>query len=68
MNYPGIALFPDLLEESQRELERERERQRRIREARAAQRVERRSRFAALTPRLRRALQRDPCRPLVEGC
>ena len=31
MNYPGIALFPDLLEESQRELERERERQRRIR-------------------------------------
>jgi hypothetical protein len=68
VNHLDIALFPDLLEESRRELERERERNRKIREALAARRVERHSRFAALTARLRHALQRDPCNPLVEGC
>jgi hypothetical protein len=68
VNYLDIFLFRDLLEESRRELDREREQQRRIREALAAQRVERPSRFATLTARLRHALQRDPCRPLVEGC
>ena len=68
MNYLDIALFPDLLEESRRELERELERKRQIREARAARLVDRPSRFASLASRLRPALQRDPCRPLVEGC
>jgi hypothetical protein len=63
-----IFLVPDLLEESRRELERERERKRQIREALAARRVDRPSHFATLTARLRHALQRDPCRPLVEGC
>ena len=69
MNHLDIALFPDLLQESRRELERELDRKRQIREARAARLVvDRPSRFATLTARLRPSLQRDPCRPLVEGC
>jgi hypothetical protein len=68
VNHLDIFLFPDLLEESRRELERERERDRQIREALARRRVEQPSRFATLTARLRQPLQRDPCRPLVEGC
>ncbi len=68
MNHLDIALFPNLLEESRRELERERERKRQIREALAARRVEQPSRFATMTARLRHAFRRDPCRPLVEGC
>jgi hypothetical protein len=68
VNHLEIALFPDLLEESRRELHRQRERERQIREALSARRVERPSRFAALTARLRSGLQRDPCPPLVEGC
>lgn len=68
MNYLDIALFPNLLEESRRELERERERKRQIWEALSAQPVDRASRSVTLTARLRHALQRDPCRPLVEGC
>ena len=66
MNYLEIALFPDLLEESRRELERERERKHRS--GTRARRVERPSHFATLTARLRHALRPDPCRPLVEGC
>ena len=68
MNYLDIALFPDLLEESRRELERERERKRQIREALATRRVERPSRFATLAARLRDALKRNSYRPLVERC
>ena len=68
MNYFDIALFPDLLEESRRELERERERKRQIREALAARGVERPSRFATLTARLRHTLKRNSYGPLVEGC
>ena len=69
MNHLDIALFPGLLEESRRELERERERKRQIREALAAQlRVERPSHFATLTARLRDALKRNSHRPLVERC
>ena len=51
-----------------RELERERERQRQIREARAARRAERPSRFATLAARVRHALQPGPCPQLAEGC
>jgi hypothetical protein len=68
VNYLDIALYPDLLEESRRELDRELERKRHIREVLAARRVERPSRFAALTKRLRHAVQRDERRPLAEGC
>ena len=68
MNYLDIALSPDLLEESRRELERELERKRQIREALAARRVERPSRFATLTARLRDAFKRDSYRPLVDRC
>jgi hypothetical protein len=68
VNHLDIALFPDLVEESLRELDRERERRRQIREALSARRVDRPSRFATLTARLRRALQRNPSRPVVEGC
>ena len=68
MNYLDIALFPDLLEESRRELERERERKRQFREALAARRVERPSRFATLTARLRHPLKRNSYGPLVERC
>jgi len=72
MNFLGVRLItPDLLEESWRELEREREQQRRIQEARDARRAERPSRFATLTAQLRRALrsdalQPDPCPPVAE--
>ena len=68
MEFLGTHLTPDLLEESRRELEREREQRRRIQEARDARRAERPPRFAALTARLRNALRPDPCPPLVEGC
>jgi hypothetical protein len=67
VNHLDITLVPNLLEESRRELERERERKRQIREL-AARRVERPSRFASLTARLRDALKRNSYRPLVEGC
>jgi hypothetical protein len=72
MNFPGVRLItPDLLEESWRELERERAQRRRIQEARDARRAERPSRFATLTARLRHALQTDelqpdPCAPVAE--
>ena len=68
MNHLEFALFPDLLDESRRELDRELERKRQIREARAARLVDRPSRLATLTARLRRSPQRDSRRPLVEGC
>ncbi len=68
MNYLGMYLTPDLLEESWRELERERERQRQIQEARAARRAERPSRIATLAARVRNALQPDRCPQLAEGC
>jgi hypothetical protein len=69
MNFLGVRLItPDLLEESWRELERERRQQRRIKEARDARRARRPSRFAALTARLRNALQPEPCPPVAEGC
>ena len=68
MNYLDISLFPDLVEESRRELDRERERKRQIRETLAARRVERHSRLAALTARLRGALKRNSYRPLAERC
>jgi hypothetical protein len=68
MNYLGVFPLPDLLEESWRELARERQRQRQIQEARAVRRAGWPSRFATLAARLRRALQPDPCLLLVEGC
>jgi DNA-binding protein H-NS len=70
MNVIGMNMYPhiELLEENRRELERERQLRQQIREARAARRAERPSRFAALTARLRRPLQSDPCPPLVEEC
>jgi hypothetical protein len=69
MNYLGIGLTPDLLEESRRELDRELERKRHIRDALAGRSVERPSRFATLTARLRRpGVEPAPCPPLVEGC
>jgi hypothetical protein len=68
VSYFDINPLPALLEESRRELERERERKRQIREALAARHVERPSRLSIVTARLRHAFQRDPCRPLVEGC
>jgi hypothetical protein len=71
MNYLGIHLAPNLLEESWRELERERELQRTIRARRAARREEQRagrpSRFATFAARLRHPLRPVP-RPLLEGC
>ena len=68
MNHLDIFLAPTLLEESRRELERERRRQWQIREARAEQRAARPSRFAMLTARLRPTVKPDPCRPLLEAC
>jgi hypothetical protein len=64
MNLVGIRLYPNLLEESWCELERERERERRIREARAARRAERPSRFATLMSRL----QSTRRRPVAADC
>lgn len=68
MNVLGVHLYPDLLDESWRELERERQRERQIKEARAARRAEQPSRYAMLTGRLRGALQPRPCPPVAEGC
>jgi hypothetical protein len=68
MNLLGVYPTPNLLEESRRELERERRQQRQIKEARDARRAARPSRFATLTARLRHALQPDPCPPVAEGC
>jgi hypothetical protein len=68
MSYLDIFLSPDLLEESRRELERERRREWQIREARAALRLERPSRLTFLTAFRRQQLPPDPCGPLVEGC
>jgi hypothetical protein len=68
VNYLDIFLFSGLLEESRRELERERERRRRIQEARAARRPERPSRFEILKTLIRRAPQHNSRRPIVEGC
>jgi hypothetical protein len=68
MNVLGVHLAPDLLEESRRELERQRRREQQIREARAALRAGRPSRFATLTARLRRPVRPDTGRPVVEGC
>ena len=66
MNFLGVRLItPDLLEQSWRELERERRQQRRIKEARDERRA---SRFAALTARLPNTLQPNPCPPVAEGC
>ena len=72
MTFLGVRLIaPDLLEESWRELERERRLQRKIQEARDARRAERPSLFVTLTARLRHALhtdalQPDPCPPVAE--
>jgi hypothetical protein len=68
MNLPGVRLYPDLLEESWRELERECRRERQIKEARAARRAARLSRLATLAARLRHAPQPDMCPPIVEAC
>jgi hypothetical protein len=68
MNFVDVHLTPELLEESRRELERERERRRRIQEARAARRPERPSRFEILKTLIRRAPQHNSRRPIVEGC
>jgi len=68
MNHLDIFLAPNLLEESRRELERERRRQSQIREARAERRAEQPSRFAMLIARLRPTVEPDPCRPLLEAC
>ena len=53
MDVLGVRLYPDLLEESWRELERERRRDREIKEARAARRAAQPSRLVALTARIR---------------
>jgi hypothetical protein len=68
MNVLGVHLAPELLEESRRELERQQRREQQIREARAALRRERVSRFATFTARLRRSARPDTGRPVVEGC
>jgi hypothetical protein len=68
MNLLGIHLYPNLLEESWRELERERQLQWKIKEARAASRTARPSRFASLAARVRRTLQPNPCPQVAEGC
>jgi hypothetical protein len=68
MNVLGVHLSPELLEESRHELERQRQRERQIREARAALRAGRPSRFAILTARLRRPVRPDTGSPVLEGC
>jgi hypothetical protein len=68
MNFLAVYRFPDLLEESWQELERECQQQRRIKEARDARRAMRPSRFATLTARVSHALQPEPCPQLAEGC
>jgi len=71
MNYLGVHMAPDLVEESWRELARQREVERTIRERRNAQRAARRAariaRFATFAVRVRHVLQPRP-RPLTEGC
>lgn len=67
MNFIGVHLYPNLLEESRRELERERQRDRQIQEARAARRAEQPSLVATLRTRLRRSTRPDPCDPVVEA-
>ena len=71
MNFLGVHMVPNLLEESWRELERERELQQTIRARRAARRTEQRagrpSRFAAFAARLRHPLRPVP-RPVLGGC
>jgi len=72
MNYLGVHIAPDLVEESWRELERQRELGRAIRERRNAQRAARRaariSRFAAHATRLRRVGRLAPRGPVTAGC
>lgn len=68
MNFLGVHVYPNLLEQSWRELERERRRERRITELRAAHRAARPSRVATLTARLRHTLQKDTCPSLAEAC
>jgi hypothetical protein len=68
MNFLGVHVYPDLLEESWRELERERRRDREIRERRAARRAEAPSRLAAAWARLRHVPRPAPCPPALEGC
>jgi hypothetical protein len=68
LNVVAVQLYPELLEESRREVERTLERKRQIQDARATRRAERSSRFATYTRRLRRRPQPEPRRPLVEGC
>jgi hypothetical protein len=61
--------YPHLqFEEYRRALERERRLRQQIRAVRAVRRAERPARLEILTSRLRRALQPDPCPPLVEDC
>ena len=68
MNYLGVHIYPDLLEESWRELERERLRDREIKERRAALRAGRPSGFVTLMARLRQTPAPAPCPSLVEAC
>ena len=68
MNVLGVHLYPELLEESRRELERQRERERLVAEARRARRAVRPSRIATLTARLRHPSRREISRPVVEPC
>lgn len=67
MNYLGVHIVPDLLEEHWRELERKRELARAIRERRTAHRAARPSPFAAIAARLRGVLQPAP-QPVPDGC
>jgi hypothetical protein len=71
MNYLGVHIAPDLVEESLRELARQRELEwsirRRRNEMRAARRAARIARFAAFVVRVRQVLQPGP-RPAAEGC
>ena len=68
MNVLGVFPSPQLLEESRREVERERELQRVIRARRAAQRAARPSRLATLTARVRRPIRPVPSPRVAEGC
>ncbi len=63
-------LFPHMtqFEESQRDLERDFRLREQIGAARAARHAKRTARFAAVTGRLHRSLQPEPCSPLLEDC
>lgn len=65
MDFLGVGMTPNLLEESWRELERERELERTIRARRLARRAEQRaarpSRSFSMVARLRRVVQPAPC-------